>query len=115
MILRDIAYSLPSTSLSNDQLDKEHPHWRIEDIAKRSGVVARRIVNKDETALDLAVSACESLFTTHPTLKESVDGIIFCTQTPDHRIPGNATILHDRLGLADNIFAVDINMACCRR
>ncbi len=52
------------------------------------------------------------LFSKHPKLKDSVNVLLFCTQTPDHWIPSNACILHGRLGLSDAVSAFDLNMSC---
>ena len=41
-----------------------------------------------------------------------LDTLIFCTQTPDHRLPPNACLLHGRLGLLPDVAAFDVNLAC---
>ena len=38
--------------------------------------------------------------------------LLFCTQTPDQRLPGNACLLHGRLNLPARVGALDINLAC---
>ena len=43
---------------------------------------------------------------------DAVDGIIFCTQSPDYVMPSNAFLLQRDLGLKKSILAYDYNLAC---
>ncbi len=110
--ITDIAVYLPERVVSNAELHKEHPLWEIDLVATRSGVESRRIAGADETALDLAFAACGVLFDRHPEARERIDALIFCTQTADHIMPPNSSLLHERLRLRDAVFAFDITLAC---
>jgi 3-oxoacyl-[acyl-carrier-protein] synthase-3 len=81
-------------------------------VESRVGVQSRHIAEPTETALDLALTACQELFERNAELKNLVDGIIFCTQSPDFIMPPNACLLHGELGLNEDVFAVDTNLAC---
>ena len=82
------------------------------NVGQRAGVMQRHWARPDETAFDLAKSACDKLLRGDPGLMEGVDGLIFCTQSPDHIMPPNAHLLHAHLGLPDACAAFDINLAC---
>ncbi len=110
--IESIAYYLPEYILSNEDLEKENPAWNRDLLESRTGVRFRHIAQEHETALDLAVRACEKLFRENIGLKEKVDGIIFCTQSADYIMPPNACILHKTLDLSENVFAFDCNLAC---
>ena len=110
--VKDIAYHLPERIVSNDELNQEHPEWDMQRIEARVGIRSRHIAAPEETALDLALVACLELFDRNSELKNLVDGIIFCTQSPDYLMPPNACLLHRELGLDDDVFAVDTNLAC---
>lgn len=110
--IADIAYYLPENTLTNEQLHAAYPSWNVHQVAERVGVLSRHIALPEETAFQLAVKACHALFAKHPALKASVDGIIFCTQTPDYIMPSNSSLLHDALELGENLLAFDINIAC---
>jgi 3-oxoacyl-[acyl-carrier-protein] synthase-3 len=112
MYLRDIAVDLPAAVVSNDDLAREYPSWNLQKTRHRSGVLKRRIVDKDQTALDLAQAACQSLFKRHAGLASKVDAIIFCTESPDHVVPPNSCILHGALDLPTSVLALDITHAC---
>lgn len=81
-------------------------------VVTHAGVLARHIARPDQTALDLAVVACNRLFERNPELSGVVDGIVFCTQTPDYIMPPNACVLHRALGLNESVFCCDTNLAC---
>ena len=54
--IKDIAYYLPSNTVTNEELVKEFPEWSVEKIAEKVGVHERRVA-VEETATDLAVFA----------------------------------------------------------
>tara|TARA_Y100001934_G_scaffold275909_1_gene371349 strand:- start:2963 stop:3976 length:1014 start_codon:yes stop_codon:yes gene_type:complete len=110
--LEAIQIALPHRVVTNRDLQSENPDWDMFHLEERTGVFQRHIAAEDETALDLGELACRQLATTNPGLIESVDGLIFCTETPDYPIPSNAALLHDRLALPQDIIALDINMGC---
>tara|TARA_R110002110_G_scaffold415612_7_gene652198 strand:- start:5704 stop:6711 length:1008 start_codon:yes stop_codon:yes gene_type:complete len=108
--IADIAVALPDNVVSNNDLRAQYPDWDFDRLEARTGVMSRHIAAPDETALDLAFTACE-------TLKErgaldGIDGLLFCTETPDYPIPSNACLLHGKLELSRNVLALDINMGC---
>lgn len=107
-----LAYALPSSVLTNEQLKQDYPDWDFERLGKRAGVFTRHIAAKDETALDFALWACEQLESDGALRKEEIDALIFCTQSPDYIMPPNSCLLHGKLGLAANVMAFDITLAC---
>jgi 3-oxoacyl-[acyl-carrier-protein] synthase-3 len=110
--LIDIEYHLPEQVVHNSYFRKKYPEWKVDQTALRTGVITRHIARQDETAYDLALAAAIKLLKKNPTLKEKVDGIIFCTQSPDYIMPSNAFLLQRDLGLNKNILAFDYNLAC---
>ena len=107
-----IAYALPATLVTNDDLRREHPEWEFERLEKRAGVFNRYIAAENETALDFAVRACEQLEAQGELRKDEIDALIFCTQSPDYIMPPNSCILHGRLALSAHVMALDITLAC---
>lgn len=105
-----IEYYLPKNILTNDDIAKEFPEWNAEKIKSKIGVESRHIADESETALDLAIKACEKLFKKYDRSK--IDFILFCTQSPDYFLPTTACILQDRLNLPKNIGALDFNLGC---
>jgi 3-oxoacyl-[acyl-carrier-protein] synthase-3 len=102
----------PEKCLSNSDLESEFPEWTADKIEQKVGIVSRHVASGDETPLDMAEQACRALFQKNPELKDSVDYLLFCTQNPDHILPGNSSILQNRLGLPTSIGALDYNLGC---
>jgi len=109
--IKDIAYYLPPKTVTNEELVEEFPEWSVDKIADKVGVHERRVV-VDETATDLAVMAAEKLFAQNKVNKEDVDFVLFCTQSPDYKLPSSACIIQDRLGLSTKSGAFDFNLGC---
>lgn len=79
---------------------------------KTVGVKQRRSVEKGTTTSDLCAFAAEKLFQETKWEKDSIDGLIMVTQSPDYLIPASSIILQERLGLPNDCMAFDINLGC---
>lgn len=110
--IRAIAEALPALEISNADLARANPSWQVDQVAELVGVRSRRIVADGETAFDLSLQASERLFAEEGLDPADIDAILYCTQTPDHPLPGNAHLLHERLELSDETFALDYTMGC---
>lgn len=111
VFIKEIAYYLPERVVTNEELIKEFPEWSVEKIADKVGILERRVV-VDETATDLAVYASEKLFGKGTVKREDIDFVLFCTQSPDYRLPSSACIIQDKLELSTNCGALDFNLGC---
>lgn len=109
--IKEIAYALPEKVVTNEELVKEFPEWSVEKIADKVGICSRHIVG-NETASDLAVTAAEKLFAKGTVSKEDVDFVLFCTQSPDYKLPTSACLIQHRLGLSTKAGALDYNLGC---
>ena len=112
IFIREIEYYLPKNKIDNNALKKNNANWDIDEISIKTGVQNRYIAGEDETSLDLAIVACNKLLSRAKIDKDKIDGLIFCTQSPDYIMPPNSSILHGILGLKENVFAYDFNLAC---
>jgi 3-oxoacyl-[acyl-carrier-protein] synthase III len=106
----DVSIHLPNNILTNEMLKLEFKDWDYLKIQDKIGIIQRHIVGESETALDLAYQASEKLFIDNN--RESVDFIIFCTQSPDYFLPTTACILQDELKIPKTVGALDINLGC---
>ena len=87
----------------------------IPDLGKviaSTGVKARHIAPADVCTSDLCAAAAERILARLGWYKDSVDLLIFVTQTPDYQLPATACALHGRLGLAKSCAAFDVNLGC---
>ncbi len=107
-----IASFLPETIVSNSQLQAENPSWDIDNVQSKSGVVNRHVAGPKETSFDMAVRACDRLFEQNQISADSIDAIIFCTQSPDFIMPSNSHLLHRHYEMGQGVVAFDMNLAC---
>ena len=111
--IKAITYALPDLVVTNEDLVREFPEWSVEKIADKVGINSRHIAAENETSADLALRAAEKLFEEHPEIKkDSVDFILFCTQSPDYFLPTSACVIQDKLGLPTSCGALDFNLGC---
>ncbi|WP_025665442.1 3-oxoacyl-ACP synthase III family protein [Aquimarina megaterium] len=110
--ISEIEYYLPVNKKTNEDLQRENPEWDVDKVASKTGIYSRHIAGKDETALDLAIKALEKLFTNTSVKKEDIDGIIFCTQSPDYLMPSNSFLIHKKFEFDKNVWTFDYNLAC---
>ena len=97
---------------SNSFFDNIFTSKEISSIQKNSGVQQRYIVSNGVSTEDLCYSSAEILLQSLGWDPSTIDGLIFLTQTPTHKLPASACILQSRLGLSTNTFAFDVNLGC---
>ena len=98
VFIKDIAYYLPERIVTNDELVKDFPEWSVDKIAEKVGDNERRVASDDETATDLAIHAAKVLFSKGAVFKDEIDFVLFCTQSPDYKLPSSSCIIQDKLG-----------------
>jgi 3-oxoacyl-[acyl-carrier-protein] synthase III len=107
-----LAYHLPETIISNDDLAQEFPTITAETIFKQTGIKRRHINKPYEIGSDTSYQAAVKLFldkTIHP---EDIDLLISCNQGPDFKAPSNSVLIHQRLGLKNECVCLDLPMGC---
>jgi 3-oxoacyl-[acyl-carrier-protein] synthase-3 len=107
--IHNIAYYLPETILTNNQLEKEFPEWTAEKVEEKTGIRSRHIAGENETALDMAFQAAQKVLLGY---EKPIEMLLFCTQSPDYILPTSACILQDKLGLPRTTGALDFNLGC---
>jgi 3-oxoacyl-[acyl-carrier-protein] synthase-3 len=107
-----IAVHLPEKVEDNEYLRKKFPKWDIPLIFAKTGIRQRHIAAPGECASDLGVAAAEKLFAEYNIDRNSIDFLLFCTQTPDYILPTTACLIQDRLQLSTSVGALDFNLGC---
>ncbi len=103
---------LPDFILDNKKLASQFPEWNIDKIYEKTGIHKRHIAADDESCSDMAVKAAEKLFLTKEILKEDIDYLLLCTQSPDYLLPTTACLVQSKLGLPVSCGALDFNLGC---
>ncbi|PQO37856.1 ketoacyl-ACP synthase III [Bremerella cremea] len=116
ILIKDVASALPDQILTDETIyqtsgnSSTTKRMRIDQLISRTGVQSRPILPAGYSILDLAEQACRIVLRRQPG--SPIDGLIFCSQTQEARIPAYACILHGRLELPPRCAAFDIGLAC---
>ena len=94
--------------------DPNHPKAAYAEMfVKQTGVRQRHISITEQTATDLGYAALLRALEKAGWEAESLDGLIFLTQTPDfNNATGNAFVLHNHLNMREDVLAFDIAQGC---
>ncbi|MEH2062268.1 MAG: ketoacyl-ACP synthase III [Nostoc sp.] len=103
---------LPTRQISNDYFAEQFGADTVKEVVKMIGVENRRWVDEGVSTADLCYQAAERLLSGLDWQRESIDALIFVSQTPDYRLPATACSLHGRLELQPSCLAFDINLGC---
>jgi len=76
------------------------------------GYDRRRVVEDGVTSSDLAIAGFRVLSESGQLDLRSLDALIVVTQTPDYLMPGTSYLIHDKLGLRQDMLCLDINQGC---
>lgn len=111
--LRGIAGCVPSLIEDNKEIDLFSSSEESQKYISSTGVEFRRIVKDSGICTsDMCYESAISLMNDLNWQVEEIDCLIFVSQTPDHILPATSCILHNRLGLSKDCYALDISMGC---
>ena len=99
--IEGLAAYVPPRSVAND-----------ENVAKATGVAARRIAEDGETALDLSLRAAERLLAETGASRDDFGAVVSVSFTQHDRMPCSACQAQSRLGLPKGVVAFDVMQAC---
>lgn len=111
MKIRAIASAFPQTEYDTDTIAA----WvgaDAEFVANKVGVRRRGFLAADETGLDLAAAAAETVLQKVGLEAESIDLLLYVTQTPEYGIPQNSALLQERCAMRRNLASFDMGLGC---
>jgi 3-oxoacyl-[acyl-carrier-protein] synthase-3 len=77
------------------------------------GFKSKRIVAEETTtSFDLVASGLDYLLNNGLLDKNSIDAILFVSQSPDYIMPPTSNLLHGKYELDERVFCLDINQGC---
>jgi len=110
--IRGITSSVPDVVFDNVRDTTAFPKSDVRKVVAMAGVTERRVADDSTCSSDLCLVAAEDLLTALQWPRESIDGLIMVTQTPDYFMPSSSCVLHKRLGLAPHCAAFDLGLGC---
>ncbi len=110
--IEGIATAVPKNKINYtdfyDQFGKEY----MDKFVKSSGIKSLYKTKEWQTASDLGYAAAHYLFEKLGFDSKNLGLLVFATQAPDYKKPGNSSILHYRMGLPKECACVDMYAGC---
>ena len=110
--IRAMSACVPQKIISNRDLGYLIPESDIEKTIENIGIEERRLADDDVCASDLCYKAAKKLMEDNNIDSNSIDVLLFMSQTSDYRIPATAPILQHRLGLSRDTACLDLSLGC---
>jgi 3-oxoacyl-[acyl-carrier-protein] synthase III len=109
--VQGVAAAVPRRRVSNLDLELLTERERTQ-LVRTTGIEFRRVADASVCASDLCFQAACDLMAALNWSPESIDLLVFVSQTPDLLMPGTASQLQVRLGLGNHVVAMDLNQGC---
>lgn len=109
--IRGVSACVPKTVEENKDLPFYEP-GEAEQVIEQIGIVRRHVTTPDVTAVDLCFTAIVKLLEELHWDKDTIDLIAFVTQNADYINQPNAFLIHERLGMSENVMCIDLFHGC---
>ena len=103
---------VPKTVFDNRDLGYLMPEEEIVKTINSIGIKERRIADDDVCASDLCFKAAQRLLADNDIAPDSIDVLLFMSQTADFRSPATSCVLQHKLGLSKSTACMDLSLAC---
>ena len=110
--VKAMAACVPSEVVYNKDLTHLMTQEEVDKMINSVGIHERRISPVDVCASDLCYKAALKLMEDNQIDPESIDMLLFMSQSPDFKSPATACILQHRLGLSKSTACMDLTLAC---
>ena len=112
IVIRGISSCVPAKVAKNAEESAEFSSEEIDKIVKMAGVEQRHVAEDGVCTSDLCVEAADTLIKRLDWKRETIDLLVFITQTPDYFMPSTSCVIQKRLGLSDSCAAFDVGLGC---
>ena len=110
--IKALCACVPPDVVYNKDLGYLIPEEEIDKTINNIGIEERRIAAPDVMASDLCFKAARRLMADNGIEPDSIDVLLFMSQTADYRIPATSCLLQHRLGLPKETLCFDISLGC---
>ena len=110
--IRAICSSVPARIFDNLTETTEFDPTEVDKVVKMAGVRTRHVASEGICSSDLCIAAAKRVLSQLQWPAESVDALIFVTQSPDYFLPSTSSLAHRGLGLSDQCAAFDVGLGC---
>lgn len=105
--ITDIAYYIPKTDYS---VNRNVKTINKKKIIEKTGIDKKYKTTSNQFATDIAIKAILKLKKNH--YLDSIDYLIYCSQSPDHLLPGGSSKIQNIIFKEKKIPSIDINLGC---
>lgn len=105
-----MAAAVPSIIEENVNIYKKWGGY--DNFVATTGIERHRKSSPSICSSDLCQAAAEKLIAELGWEKDSIDALVFVSQTPDYILPATSAILQQRLGLSESCYTLDISLGC---
>jgi 3-oxoacyl-[acyl-carrier-protein] synthase-3 len=110
--IRAICSSVPARCFDNLKETTAFDPKEVDKVVKMAGVRTRHIAPESICSSDLCVAAAKRVLQQLQWTPESIDALIFVTQSPDYLLPSTSCLAHRDLGLSDRCASFDVGLGC---
>lgn len=107
-----LAVAVPEQTTDVENYANEAEFESIQKVCASLGIQRRPTASQEFCASDFCAAAAERVLEKTGWERDSVDVLIFLSQTPDYVLPATACVLQQRLGLSTSCAAFDVNLGC---
>ena len=108
--IEKISYYLPDNVITSDDLSNKF-NFDKSFVENKIGV-KKLYEAKNQSVTDLAENALESLLASRSGLREKIQLVVVCTQTPEFQLPQTSAQLQSRCNLSKALASFDISLGC---
>lgn len=109
--IKAISYVVPGTPVGNSEIIATHG-FDGSFIENKLGITHRHIAGPNEYVSDLATQAASKLLQGSGVSAEAVEILVVVTQTPDYCLPHVSALVHENIGLGNQVAAFDVSLGC---
>jgi len=108
--IEKISYYLPKHTITSEELSDNYGYNK-EFIEKKVGV-KNLFIEKDLSTTGMAENALESLLKDREDLRNKIELLVVCTQTPEYQLPQTSSQIQFRCNLNTSIMSFDLSLGC---
>lgn len=110
--IKGVACAVSTNWVSIESLKNGENNAILDKFVKTTSVEGHYECGPRQTAADLGCVAAQRIIKCRNIDPNEIGVLVFATQYPDYRVPSTACVLQNRLGLAKDCIAFDVNLGC---
>lgn len=110
--LAGVTSAVPKDTFDNVRDTAHFDPVDVKKVVAMAGVKSRKVTDGSLCSTDLCLAAAQNLLTGLDWSADSIDALIFVTQTPDYFLPSSSCLAHRDLKLSERCAVFDVGLGC---